>query len=170
MRLQGKIIAVTGASRGLGLAICKAFAAEGGTVAMLARPSSHLKRASKDVVNGVAIPCDVANPSDVRTAFTRIGADLGGLDALVNNAAVGNPQPVEEAVDELAQLEVHVNLLGPLYCMREAIPMIRARGGRRHRQCDFGSGEQSLSVFGFICCDEKRARDAVRGCPCGSER
>ena len=96
---------------------------------MLARQSPDLDAAAEHVANAVAITCDVANPTAVRAAFNQIGEQLGGLDALVNNAAVGHPQPIEEAVDELSQLEVQVNLLGPLYCMREAIPLLRARGG-----------------------------------------
>ncbi len=129
MRLKGKIVAVTGASRGLGLALSKAFVAEGAAVAMLARTSADLQCAAEEAGGGLPIVCDVANPDEVRAGFAQIHAHFGGLDTLVNNAAVGNPQPIEEAVDALASLEVEVNLLGPLNSMREAIPMMRARGG-----------------------------------------
>jgi meso-butanediol dehydrogenase/(S,S)-butanediol dehydrogenase/diacetyl reductase len=128
MRLLDKIVAVTGASRGLGLATAKAFAAEGATVAMLARNSADLIRVAKDVSGSLPIVCDVSNPKDVRAGFARIAAEFDGLDVLVNNAAVGNPQLIEESSDDLLRLEVDVNLLGPLYCMREAIPLLRARG------------------------------------------
>ena len=74
-------------------------------------------------------PATLATRRRFRSAFARIRQELGGLDALINNAAVGHPQPIEEARDELAQSEVRVNLLGPLYCMREAIPLLRSRGG-----------------------------------------
>jgi len=128
MRLKRKIVLVTGASRGLGLAISKAFAAEGAAVAMLARNAADLARVAKEV-GGLPIVCDVSNPEDVRSGFGQVQAHFGGLDILVNNAAVGHPQPIEEAADDLVQSEVEVNLLGPLYCMRAAIPMLRARGG-----------------------------------------
>ena len=129
MRLQHKNVAVTGASRGLGLAISKAFASEGAAVAMLARNSADLMRAAKDVNGSLPIVCDVSNPDDVRAGFANIIANLDGLDVLVNNAALGHPQLIEESSDELIASEIGVNLLGPLYCMREAIPILRARGG-----------------------------------------
>ncbi|MFT4564949.1 MAG: meso-butanediol dehydrogenase/(S,S)-butanediol dehydrogenase/diacetyl reductase [Gammaproteobacteria bacterium] len=128
MQLQDKIVAVTGATRGLGLAIVRAFAAEGASVAMLARNSVDLLRVAKEVSGSLPIVCDVSNPADVRAGFARIAAEFDGLDVLVNNAAVGNPQLIEESSDDLLRLEVEVNLLGPLYCMREAIPLLRARG------------------------------------------
>ncbi len=127
MRLKGKIVAVTGASRGLGLAISKTFTAEGASVAMLARNAADLASAA-EAAGGLAIVCGVSNPVAVRAGFAQIQARFGSLDVLINNAAVGHPQPIEEAADELVQAEVGVNLLGPLYCMRAAIPMLRARG------------------------------------------
>ena len=129
MRLHDKIVAVTGATRGLGLGIAKEFAAEGAMVAMLARNSADLLDVAKDVSGSLPIVCDVSNPEDVRAGFARITAQYGGLDVLINNAALGYPQAIEQAADDLVKLEVEVNLLGPLYCMREAIPMLRARGG-----------------------------------------
>ena len=128
MRLKGKIVLVTGASRGLGLAISRAFATEGAAVAMLARNAAALALAAEEV-GGLPVVCDVSNPVDVRSGFAQVQAHFGGLDALINNAALGYPQPIEEATDDLVQSQVEVNLLGPLYCMREAIPMLRARGG-----------------------------------------
>jgi meso-butanediol dehydrogenase/(S,S)-butanediol dehydrogenase/diacetyl reductase len=128
MQLQDKVVAVTGATRGLGLAIVRAFAAEGASVAMLARNSADLMRVAKDVSASLPVVCDVSIPADVRAGFARIADEFGGLDVLVNNAAVGNPQLIEESSDDLLRLQVDVNLLGPLYCMRAAIPLLRARG------------------------------------------
>lgn len=129
MRLSGKTVVVTGASRGLGLGISKVFAAEGAAVAMLARGKAELELAGAEVPNALTLVCDVADPSSVRAAFAEIEAKLGGVDVLINNAAVATPQRVEALDDAKAQLEINVNILGPLYCMREAISSMRQCGG-----------------------------------------
>ncbi len=130
MRLAGKIALVSGASRGMGRAIAAAFAAEGGKVAMLARSIDELQAAA-DGIGGDVLPlaCDIADPAAVRAAFAQVRTRFGGLDILVNNAALATPNPLAEARDEDVQKEVAVNILGPLYCCREAIPLMRVRGG-----------------------------------------
>jgi meso-butanediol dehydrogenase / (S,S)-butanediol dehydrogenase / diacetyl reductase len=72
---------------------------------------------------------NISDPAAVRETFAAIAARHGGVDVLVNNAALGHLQSIEQAEDELLQAEVATNLLGPIYCMREAIPLMRARGG-----------------------------------------
>ena len=129
-RLAGKTALITGASRGMGAAVAAAFAAEGAQVAMVARNATELQ-ATATAIGTQAHPfaCDVSDPQAVRGVFKAVADRFGGLDVLINNAALANPAPVEEAQDAAVQLEVAVNLLGPLYCCREAIPLMRARGG-----------------------------------------
>jgi NAD(P)-dependent dehydrogenase (short-subunit alcohol dehydrogenase family) len=126
--LRGKNAVVTGASRGLGRAISEALAAQGACVAMLARGEAELRHAAASITNALPIACDLTDPNAVRAAFATIERRLGGADILINNAAVANPQPVEEADDRLAQLDVATNILAPLYCMRSAIASMRRRG------------------------------------------
>ena len=129
-RLANRIVVVTGASRGMGRSISATFAAEGAKVAMLARDGEALAEAAREIgASAMPVSCDVSDPNAVRAAFAAIEATLGGIDVLINNAAVANPQLIEEADDRLAQREVAVNLLGPLYCSRAAIPSMRRSGG-----------------------------------------
>lgn len=130
MRLERKIAMVTGASRGMGSAIAARFAAEGADVIMLARSRDELETVAKSI-GGSALPlvCDIADPDRLREIFQEVKSRFGGLDILVNNAALATPNPIEEALDGDVQKEVAVNILGPLYCCREAIPLMRARGG-----------------------------------------
>ncbi len=129
MRLEGKIALVTGASRGLGFAIAERFAAEGAQVAMLARGQEDLERAAKSIgERASAYVCDIADPAALHAVFGAIYERHGGLDILINNAALATPNPIAETRDSDAQKEVAVNILGPLYCCREAIPLMRARG------------------------------------------
>jgi len=129
VRLSNKVIVITGASRGMGLGLSDVFAAEGAIVVMLARSAHELNEAASTIKNALPIVCDISDPDDVRSAFKEIEIKVGGVDVLINNAAVSNPQLVEEADDGLAQLEVAVNILGPFYCIREAVRMMRQRGG-----------------------------------------
>jgi NADP-dependent 3-hydroxy acid dehydrogenase YdfG len=126
----GKVAVVTGASRGLGRRLCEAFAEAGMNVAMLSRTEAALKAAAAEVgPTAAAFPTDIADPVDVARAFSEIVRRFGAVDYLINNAALGHLQSIEEADDRLLQEEVGTNLLGAIYCMRAAIPLMRSRGG-----------------------------------------
>jgi NAD(P)-dependent dehydrogenase (short-subunit alcohol dehydrogenase family) len=128
--LAGKVAVVTGASRGLGKRICEAFVREGGKVAMLARTTADLEAAAAELgPSAKAFVTDITDPAAVRRGFQALVSAFGGVDVLVNNAALGHLQPIEEAEDALLQEEIGANLLGPIYCIRSAIPLMRARGG-----------------------------------------
>jgi meso-butanediol dehydrogenase/(S,S)-butanediol dehydrogenase/diacetyl reductase len=128
--LTGKVAVVTGASRGLGKRICEALAKEGVRVAMLSRNAETLDLAAADIGPlATAFPADISDPAAVASRYTEIVRRFGGVDILVNNAALGHLQSIEESDDRLLQEEIATNLLGPIYCMRSAIPLMRDRGG-----------------------------------------
>jgi NAD(P)-dependent dehydrogenase (short-subunit alcohol dehydrogenase family) len=134
VQLAGKVALVTGSSKGIGFAIAEALVGAGATVVVSARDpaglTSAMSRLSKQ--NGervLGIPCDVRRYADVQTMFRRVGAELGGLDILVNNAGVGGFGRVSELPVETWDQVIGTNLTGVFYCCREAIPLLRARGG-----------------------------------------
>ncbi len=128
--LAGRVVIVTGASRGIGLATAHALSARGARVAMLARGKQELEEAAATLA-GDALPvvADVSDPLAVTAAFAQVVAHFGALHALVNNAAVGRIDRVEDARDEDLVAQVGINLLGPIYCSRAAIPHLREAGG-----------------------------------------
>ncbi len=128
-RLVGKVAVVTGASRGMGLAISQVFAAEGARVAMLARSGDELEKSAAGVEGAKAFPCDIGDPDAVRAVFACVEVDWGGVDVLINNAGVATPEMIADISDEAAQHQVTVNILGATYCMREAIAAMKRRGG-----------------------------------------
>lgn len=127
--LEGTSAVVTGASRGIGLAIARALATGGARVALLARTSDALREAAAAMDGrGLAIPCDLTQADDVRGALGTIEAAMGLPDLLVNNAggfalgAIGAMPPAE--VEQLVSL----NLLAPYRLLHALVPRMRARG------------------------------------------
>ncbi|WP_052745232.1 SDR family oxidoreductase [Streptomyces sp. WM6386] len=124
--LVGRTALVTGASQGVGRALSRALADAGARVGLLARPSPALDEAAKELgERGLPLPADLCDPDDVRAAFATVRREFGGLDYLVNNAATARPHRVEDSDDVSLDREIGTNLLGPLYTVREAVPLLR---------------------------------------------
>jgi NAD(P)-dependent dehydrogenase (short-subunit alcohol dehydrogenase family) len=126
---------VTGASRGLGLALARALAARGWNLVVDARGKDALGAAHAGfAVPGrtAAIPGDVADPGH-RRALVVAAERTGGLDVLVNNASALGPSPMPALARlDPADLEaiLRTNLVAPLALLQEALPLLEARSGR----------------------------------------
>lgn len=127
--LAGRVYAVTGASKGMGLRFARALAQEGAKVVLLARASDALTAAGGEIPEAMAVPCDIGRPDAVRAAFAAIRERHGRLHGLVNNAAACLLHKAEGSTDEEIRTEIDTNLAGPLFCIREAIPLLKAAGG-----------------------------------------
>lgn len=130
MQLQSKVIAITGGSQGLGKVLAKACCEQGAKVAIIGRNAQKLEQAKSEIDGDVAgFACDISDPNSVRTTFAAIADQLGGLDVLINNAAVYPPFKMEKATDQQLRSVIDINVLGAMYCCREAIPLLkRSRG------------------------------------------
>jgi NAD(P)-dependent dehydrogenase (short-subunit alcohol dehydrogenase family) len=130
-RLGGKVAVVTGASKGIGAAIARRLWAEGASIALLARSGDLLTALANDlgVNRALPIPCNIGNPDDVRSAFAAIGKRFGSIDILVNNAGLVGMSLLADASDQSITEIVSTNLLGAIFCTREAIPLIKEAGG-----------------------------------------
>lgn len=131
-RLAGKVALVTGGSRGIGLAISRAFAYEGAAVGILSRTAEELESAGrwfrKTGAKVVTICGDVSSRSTSLRAVQQVEDDLGPVDVLVNNAAVQGPiGPIEELDPDEWQYTVEVGLLGPVWLLQAVIPGMKAR-------------------------------------------
>jgi meso-butanediol dehydrogenase/(S,S)-butanediol dehydrogenase/diacetyl reductase len=128
-RLTGRRAVVTGGSKGLGRRIVEALLAEGASVAALARPGPQLDSVADEIGDrGLAVSCDIRSAVSVRDGFKRAALGLGGIDILINNAALCSIGRIEEVSDDLVLAEVETNLLGVIWCARAAIPHLRASG------------------------------------------
>ncbi len=127
--LHGKVALVTGASRGLGVEITRCLIDAGATVVMIARDAAALSSVAADLGSrAVPMAADITDPSQVRELFAKVQERLGRLDILINNAALGLPQRLETTSDEDIQAQVQANLVGPMYCIRSAIPLMKGVG------------------------------------------
>jgi len=130
-----KVALITGASRGLGLALARALAVRGYGLVIDARDPVVLGDAAEELVAATpvrAIPGDVADPVH-RERLVAAARELGGLDLLVNNASVLGPSP-QPPLDRypLGVLEhvLRVNLVAPLGLVQLALPLLAVRQGR----------------------------------------
>ena len=128
--LTGKAGIVTGASRGMGRHFVDALITAGARVACLARPSAALDTlASRQDDRIVTVPCDVRSSDEVNAAVGSAVDRLGKLDFLINNAAIFHPFLLESATDSQIEDHIGINLLGPIWCIRAAIPHLRRTRG-----------------------------------------
>jgi NAD(P)-dependent dehydrogenase (short-subunit alcohol dehydrogenase family) len=101
MSAHQKVAVVTGAARGIGLAIAKKFLEQGYAVALLDIDANELVRVDSTLGDRtVAIVCDVSDPSQVRAAVGEVEARFGRIDALVNNAGIAVFKPLLETTHE----------------------------------------------------------------------
>jgi len=129
--LSGKVAIVTGGSKGMGSHFVDALVAGGAQVAIFARASAEVEAIVARHGDAVAaFDCDVSDASAVNRSVAGTIARFGRLDVLVNNAAIFHPFLLEEARDEQVERHVGVNLLGPIWCTRAAIPHLRATRGQ----------------------------------------
>ena len=149
--MQGKVVAITGASRGIGAAAVRAFAAAGAKVALLSRDVAAISVLG-DAVGGLALHCDVADWGSVEGALSQVVQHFGRLDVLVNNAgriepiaalALADPADWGDAID--------VNLKGVFHGMRAAIPLMRAQGGGTILNVSSGAASTPLEGWSAYC-------------------
>lgn len=132
MNAIDRVGVVTGAARGIGLAVARRFLDDGYGVALLDIDAPTLARTAESLApreRVLAIECDVAKPLQVQAAIDRVGARFGRIDALVNNAGIALFKPLlETTFDEWARI-IAVNLSGPFLCTQAAAPVMLRNGG-----------------------------------------
>jgi NAD(P)-dependent dehydrogenase (short-subunit alcohol dehydrogenase family) len=134
--LGGKRCIVTGASRGIGAATAEILAAEGASVALLARSADALGERARALekahgVRAVPVPVDLARAAELSAAVARAIESLGGVDVLVNNAGASPFGSLEQIDDATWQESIDLKLLGYVRAIRAVLPHMRAqRSGR----------------------------------------
>jgi NAD(P)-dependent dehydrogenase (short-subunit alcohol dehydrogenase family) len=128
--IAGKVYIVTGASRGIGLAICKVLHARGARFAMLARTVGEIEdHAAGFGEQALAVRCDVGDRDDCFAAVGEVTEHFGGIDGLINNAGVARIAPVERMLEEDLMQMFRINVLGAMFMVQAVLPQLRRRGG-----------------------------------------
>lgn len=127
--LQDKVALVTGASSGLGAETAKLFSRQGATVFGIGRDAGRLAGVFADVERGRHASVDIASPRACRDAVEQCVSEFGGLDILVNVAGKHQMRRTESMTDADWEQDVAVNLNGPFFLCRAALPHLLERGG-----------------------------------------
>src|SRR5919112_641612 len=134
-RLLGRVVLITGGSRGLGLALAREIAARGGRLAICGRDPESLERAraslSRSGAEVIAVPCDVTDRNSVQELVQEVQRTLGPVDVLINNAGVIEVGPAETMSVADYEEALGTNFWGMLYPTLAVLPGMRQRHGGR---------------------------------------
>lgn len=164
--LSGKVVAVTGASSGIGEATALACAEAGAAVALAARRFDRIEalaeRITGDGGTALAVQTDVSQEAQAQAFVARAKAELGRLDVLVNNAGVMLLGPIAGADTDEWRRMIDANVYGVLYCTHAALPVMLEQGAGHivtvssvaGRFARAGSGVYNLTKFGVAAFSE----------------
>jgi clavulanate-9-aldehyde reducatase len=171
--LSRQVVAVTGASSGIGEATALACARAGAAVALAARRAERIEalaeRIGKEGGRALAVQTDVGEEEQARAFIERAHAELGRLDVLVNNAGVMLLGPIAGAPTEEWRRMIQANVYGVLYCTHAALTLMGAQGSGHiinvssvaGRLARAGSGVYNLTKFGVGAFSEALRQEAV---------
>ncbi|HXT31196.1 MAG TPA: SDR family oxidoreductase, partial [Vicinamibacterales bacterium] len=129
---DGRVVVLTGGSRGLGLVMARMLVDEGAKLVLLARDLSELERAREDLETSgrgevMTIRCDVRRRADVRAAIDTVLDQWRSVDVLINNAGVIQVGPLEHMTEEDFENAMATHFWGPLHLILEIAPVMRHR-------------------------------------------
>jgi short-subunit dehydrogenase len=131
-RLSGKVVAITGASAGIGYATALLAAAEGARVALSARRADKLEALAQAIrargAEALAIPSDVSEAADMESFVARTVGAFSRIDVMVCNAGIGYHGPLDETPIDVMRRLVGVNLMGTLFAAHAALTAMRRQG------------------------------------------
>lgn len=134
-RTAGKVVLITGASRGLGLVLAREFASRGAKLALCARSADKLEIARQELeasgAQVIARPADLTNEAEVKAVIDDVIKYYGRIDVLVNNAGIIQVGPAENMTMNDYEEAMKVNFWAPLYAIHSALPYFRRQHAGR---------------------------------------
>ncbi|HON64998.1 MAG TPA: SDR family oxidoreductase [Phycisphaerae bacterium] len=132
---RGKVVVITGGSRGLGLLMARELADEGARLALLARDEAELQRAEDELdargAEVLTVVCDIREQDEARAAIHRVIEAFGHVDVLINNAGVMQVGPLDHLTVSDFEEAIAVHTFGPLYMVLAVLPHMLERGEGR---------------------------------------
>ena len=154
--LENKSVVITGASRGIGEAAAREFAALGAKVLLCARSEGDIARIAEDIRSkgGTALhqAMDVAKYDEVESALDRANSAFGGIDVLINNAGVIDPvEHLAEATVDAWNTVIDINVKGVFHGIRAALPIMKKNGAGHILTIGSGAGTSALEGWSHYC-------------------
>ena len=130
LSFSGKVVLITGGSRGIGFSTAKLFSENGAHVIITSKDKSRLEKSASNLVNTIGIAADIRNETDVKNVIEQTIKKFGRLDILVNNAGIFPKIKKLHEIDESEWQEVlDVNLTGQFRFTKAAIPYLKKTSG-----------------------------------------
>jgi NAD(P)-dependent dehydrogenase (short-subunit alcohol dehydrogenase family) len=127
--MTGRVVIVTGATRGIGRALAEGYVAAGARVVVTSRKAAACDETAKHLRGqggeALAVPCHVGDLAALRELVERTVEAFGAVDVVVNNAANALAQPLGEYTQEAWAKSLDVNLRGPIFLVQEALPWLK---------------------------------------------
>ena len=152
-RLDGTSALITGAARGIGRAFAEAYVAEGATVAIADIDVPRARAAAAEIGTGAwALELDVTSQDSIDAAVTAVVERTGGIDILVNNAALFDLAPIVDITPESYERLFSINVAGTLFAMQSAAKAMIARGeGGKIINMASQAGRRGEPLVGVYC-------------------
>ena len=129
MDIKDKVIIITGASQGIGLASAKHLSSLGAKIVLTARSSDIIHDLEKELPHSLSIVTDMRNSKDIKNMIKKTVDKYGRIDILINNAGQGMYGPVEKIDIEQYRQIMELNVYSVVIAMQEVIPQMRKQGG-----------------------------------------
>ncbi|SFA86693.1 NADP-dependent 3-hydroxy acid dehydrogenase YdfG [Poseidonocella pacifica] len=162
--MNGKVVLITGASRGIGADTARIFAQAGAKVALVARGARAIADIAGEIgPDAIAIPCDVSRFYEMQAAVDACMTAFGQLDVLVNNAGVIEPiSHMADADPEAWSKVIDINLKGVFYGMRAAMPVMLEQGGGTILTISSGAAHGPVEAWSHYCASKAGAAMLTR--------
>ncbi len=163
-RFAGKVVVVTGASRGIGEAAARYFAQAGAGVALLARSGGEIRRLAREIgPRALAVACDVSRFEEAKAAVDKVISRFPSLDVLINNAGVIEPiAPLRHSDPAGWGQAIDINLKGPYHMARVALEAMRSNGGGSILTVSSGAAHAPIEGWSHYCASKAGAAMLTR--------
>jgi short-subunit dehydrogenase len=129
MNIRKKVIIITGASSGIGLATAKLLSKQGAKLALVSRSKEKLEKLLREIPESIAVPTDMTKIPEIKKMIKKIKEHFGTIDVLINNAGQGYDAPIERTDIDLFRYIFNLDVIGPLIAMQQVIPLMKKQGG-----------------------------------------